>query len=239
MLSITHKQCYKVLNADINSNWEDLRRSYRTLIQKWHPDRFKKEDEKELATNKLKEINMAYTELSNHYRKYGSLPLPSTNNSNRTRTIVPQNKPKNKKPEIKTANKSNDASNPKKYGNRNTKNYFLVAVIMLFILAVALQTINTPVDNPEKFQKNISTPVVNHSINALKKIKEESQTDKEKYFTYRSSIGEVILIQGAPDRMQGDIWYYGESEIHFANGKVIKWIRTSNNPLNARAIPTN
>lgn len=64
--------------------------------------------------------------------------------------------------------------------------------------------------------------------------KENKATDE--FFTYGSTIGEVITIQGAPDKVDGDTWYYGESEVYFYNGAVVNWKRSADSHLKARVI---
>jgi len=54
------------------------------------------------------------------------------------------------------------------------------------------------------------------------------------YFTRGSSISDVIGIQGAPSETDGDIWYYGKSEVHFNEGRVTHWVRHQDSPLNVR-----
>ncbi len=45
---------YKTLNLDINCSQQEIKRAYRKLAMKWHPD---KNDDKDLANEKIKEIN--------------------------------------------------------------------------------------------------------------------------------------------------------------------------------------
>jgi DnaJ-domain-containing protein 1 len=52
---------YKVLGLDIKSSEEEIKKQYRVLSMKWHPDR--NLDNKEFATNKFAEISDAYHNL--------------------------------------------------------------------------------------------------------------------------------------------------------------------------------
>lgn len=51
---------WKVLGVKQNSSDEEVKRAYRNLVKKYHPDRFQDAAAKELANEKLKEINEAY-----------------------------------------------------------------------------------------------------------------------------------------------------------------------------------
>jgi len=68
-----------------------------------------------------------------------------------------------------------------------------------------------------------------------KKHTEEKNKPRD-FFTLGSSIGEVIDVQGKPDRIEGDTWYYGKSEVYFYEGSVINWKRKHGSPLKARII---
>lgn len=51
---------WKVLGVKPNSSDEEVKRAYHGLVKKYHPDRFQDSAAKELANEKLKEINQAY-----------------------------------------------------------------------------------------------------------------------------------------------------------------------------------
>ncbi|VAW58665.1 hypothetical protein MNBD_GAMMA11-2955 [hydrothermal vent metagenome] len=63
---------------------------------------------------------------------------------------------------------------------------------------------------------------------------ESKEEQEQTFFSDGDSISDVIEAQGVPDRTAGDIWYYGESEVHFKRGRVTHWVRTAESPLNAR-----
>ena len=55
---------------------------------------------------------------------------------------------------------------------------------------------------------------------------EKPPEDDEKiktYFTYGDPPGKVYEVQGVPTKIDGDIWYYGKSEVHFSKGRVSFW----------------
>ncbi len=57
------KNPYKVLGVSSDASDEEIKRVYRELARKYHPDRYKENDLAELAGEKMKEINAAYEEI--------------------------------------------------------------------------------------------------------------------------------------------------------------------------------
>lgn len=54
---------YEILGVDRNATEDEIKKAYRKLARKWHPDLNR--DNPELAEKKMTEINVAYTTLSN------------------------------------------------------------------------------------------------------------------------------------------------------------------------------
>jgi hypothetical protein len=231
--SHSYEKCYKLLNINIDCSWEELRKAYRTLVHKWHPDRCVDDKEKALATDKLKDLNTAYKQLSDYYNKHGVLPLfpppvqaakPSPTVNKEDFSQVKATKVSPTKKQIKSKQKS------------NLKSIFIFAVVVIAMAIIypylnsIVMTMSTQFDSAEEAllsKKN----AIKSKTETKKKIKIKT---KAEYFTYGSTLGEVVLIQGPPDKTIGDIWFYGESEIHFEDGLVIEWLRTANNPLKVR-----
>ena len=51
---------YKVLGVNEGATNEEIRAAYLSLVKKYHPDKYTDPDMKQLANEKLKEINEAY-----------------------------------------------------------------------------------------------------------------------------------------------------------------------------------
>lgn len=51
---------YKVLGVSENASQEEIRRAYLELVKKYHPDKYVDNPLKDLANEKLKEVNQAY-----------------------------------------------------------------------------------------------------------------------------------------------------------------------------------
>jgi len=55
------RECYGILGLEPGASWAQVRRSYRLLVRKWHPDRFGHDPTfQKQAEEKLKAINLAY-----------------------------------------------------------------------------------------------------------------------------------------------------------------------------------
>lgn len=68
---------YKILGINKNASPDEIKRAYRELVQKYHPDKFYNKPEYQQMNDKFKEINEAYQVLSDvekkqMYDQYGS-----------------------------------------------------------------------------------------------------------------------------------------------------------------------
>lgn len=65
------KDYYEILGVDSNASIDDIKRAYKKLALKWHPDRWTSgtEEEKKTAEEKFKEIAEAYSVLSDPDKK--------------------------------------------------------------------------------------------------------------------------------------------------------------------------
>ncbi len=58
-----YKDPYKILGVDPTASDDDIKTAYRNLARKYHPDKYSDSDLKDLADEKMKEINSAYEEI--------------------------------------------------------------------------------------------------------------------------------------------------------------------------------
>ena len=63
---------YKVLGVNEGATNEEIRAAYLSLVKKYHPDKYTDPDMKQLANEKLKEINEAYVQLTKNPGKTAS-----------------------------------------------------------------------------------------------------------------------------------------------------------------------
>ncbi len=227
-------ECYQALNIKPGCDWKELRRAYKTSIQKWHPDRFKDStDEKSAAENKIKLINIAYTQIHQYYRKNEALPpveQPSV-----TKQTPPQKKSTQTKPAVQTPIQRR----PNNTAKKATKFPLLTSIIVITISASTYHLLTENTDLSALPPINTYTKSFESFVNDVPAKKEISTQTAAiplttTYFTIGSSISDVISAQGAPTRTDGDVWFYGESEVHFQDGEVTRWIRNNNNPLKAQ-----
>jgi len=200
--------------------------------------------EKEVANEKIKAINIAYNQIHAYYRENNALPsIETTENApqsghpirakndeavsagakpgpERPKTNRPASKPEGRsKPSVESAWRPS-------YGIAIAC-FSLVAFYFIYTNSTE-QHPHTPDDTQAHKSHYSSAPVTDSPVYADqdldadeekisdrkidKKISDRSKHDA--YFTYGDSIGKVITAQGVPDRTDGDVWYYGQSEVH-------------------------
>jgi len=67
---MTLEQAFKTLDLKRGSSVDDIKRTYKDLVNIWHPDRVHDDNPrlKEKATDKIKEINIAYKTLMDYFK---------------------------------------------------------------------------------------------------------------------------------------------------------------------------
>ena len=254
--SYSYEDCYEILRIEYGCSWAEVRKSYKSLIQKWHPDRFSDDlDGKNTATSKIKELNLAYQQLDNYYKEHGALPemeysqyepeLRSSMYAGETEIINEDTK--------QEVNDSCDFSSQP--GKTYLRKRYILATILVIVLAANYTDFTTQSNSfktslrpkqhsdpkPAHGRQNNSRPAPEEPSLFLKDNNNAmyENMDDQSFFFFFSTMGKVINYQGAPDKIDNNIWYYGKSEVHFKDGLVIKWKHDHNHPLRARAIVTN
>ena len=247
---------YKILSCSPGCNWDSLRKAYKRQIQKWHPDKFTDNPQKKkLAEEKITRINNAYQQLSDHYKKYGSLPeiADLTDNpapdSNTTKPAAGRTS----RPE-KPIPKPTTVKIPSKTPIVITLSSLLIALLTIAIFDDSSKPLSpepgsikhnstnnkpgpdTTTTSEQKDSISYFDEVIPTNINHDKKDSEETDTqdEEELFITEGSTISDVITAQGMPDKIENDIWYYGESEIHFQDGVVVNWVRATGFPIKVK-----
>ncbi len=264
----SHAECYRILKVKYDCSWEELRKSYKMQIQKWHPDRFEDGSaEKQAADEKIRYLNTAYHQLADYHRQHGQLPVVEKPAETRTSTVITPDTTAKARPTVNRQNTGASSTTaagrvrPRKEPGK-FRIYLTLAAAVTFSYILLSQ--NPTEDSNQKQTSSNPKVVSEQSEQSSSPDQTEQETDKnptqtdnlqtsvatdnhrsEKtkpkendFFTYGSSIGEVISVQGAPTRIEGDTWYYGDSEVYFYEGEVVKWRRMPGYPLKAQLIIT-
>lgn len=251
---------YQTLHLSPGCSIEELRKSYKILIQKWHPDRFGSDALKQKAADdKIKLLNAAYSALVNFHKKNGYLPRSEAPKP-RPRVAPKSARPASPAPERRTQtapqpNTTTESVSANPLKKRRKASVILSAVMVAVLLYVIDQySVQQPAKDtdagytpPKQENRNEPADDTGQAYDLPRDTPETidenpRETDKkkkhhdEKYFTYGSSIGEVITIQGPPTKVDGNIWYYGESRVYFEAGKVVSWVREPGIPLKAKVV---
>jgi len=72
---------YKVLGVNPGATKEEIKDAYNKMVKKYHPDKYQEKHMKELAEQKMKEINEAYDLLTKHNGSYNNSYSGTNGNS--------------------------------------------------------------------------------------------------------------------------------------------------------------
>ncbi len=225
---------YNTLGIQPGADWKELRDAYKNLVKTWHPDRFQQDaNRKKIAEERTKEINKSYKELAEYYKKHGALPIDNEIPLPR-HNVVTQNKPE---PSRKSATPSKNTASPahaeppvKEKSPRISGMAIMIGLVGAAYIAWNLTATQPPAQAPQREETRLQ---MLNNMDLRNGSEGNSIASKERFFTYGTSLGEVIAIQGVPTRTENDVWYYGKSKIYFSGGSVIRWEENPNYPLNA------
>lgn len=234
-VNFSFKECYEILNIPNNSDWQTIRKKYKTLIQQCHPDRLTENSpEHKQAEDSIRKYNAAYKAIADYYQSNKALPPRSAfQDQFDTQTHTPRKK----RPPVKHSYIKK--SKPK-------KSFYKIAMFAAVFGASLFgfgQFLLKPYSSPDEkalvsgnSYKGTSPAITTSTEKAVELINKKESLAKTpaRFFSKGSSLGEVISIQGEPTQIEGDTWYYGKSKITFNKGVVSDWERDPESPLHAK-----
>lgn len=245
---MTLQDCFTILNIEPGCDWEALRTAYRRQVQKWHPDRYHQDPAQQAeAAERILAVYQAYEQLSDYFQRHGQLPPAEPKPQ-----VEPEPKPEPEPapeppppPEPAAASAATPGpepadifSAPPPVKRSQNKGMWIAIVLILTTTYVIVSNI----DPSPKKEYGIVPPTAGEleavddteEIAAIETPMAMPKPRKLPGFNRGATPGEVFAAQGVPTRTIGDIWYYGQSEVHFDRGVVVRWHNTTGNPLNIR-----
>jgi hypothetical protein len=215
---------YNTLGIQPGANWKELRSAYKNLVKTWHPDRFQQDaNQKKIAEERTKEINKSYKELAEYYKKHGALPIDNETPRPRRDAVAPDKPEPSRKsasPPKNTASPAHAKPPVKEKSPRISRMAIMLGLVGAIYILWNLAATQPPSEVPQREETRLQ--MLNNMD--MRNVPEgDAIASKEKFFTYGTSLGEVIAIQGVPTKTEKDVWYYGNSKIYFSEGSVIRW----------------
>ena len=230
---LSYSECYLTLGATPDTDWESLRSNYRRLIGRWHPDRFSGDAAaKKLAEERSKQITIAYQTLEKYHREHGALPATG-------RAAVPAQEPArsaepmSERPGSEAQVDTPESEEPpvRAFTKRRPLRKRHAAIALLFcVLITAVYFAPLYQDERESDDYGPAASVQEPRVATPVPPPKESLRGSPG-ISIGSTLGEVYAIQGVPTVTEGNTWYYGNSRIRFAKGKVISWNEHPDDPL--------
>ena len=236
-MNLSFKECYRILDISDNCDWLTIRKKYKTLIQQCHPDRLP-ENSPQLkeAEEAIRNYNAAYKKIADYYQANKALPSRlSLQDPSDTQTHTPRKK----RPSVNHAHLRTKTRNKQRKPVKTLLSLGGFSILSLFMFGQYLY--NPASVDKDQLKSNKQQPPTTKTINETKTLaikEKEIISQPTRLFTTGSSLGEVILIQGEPTRIDQNIWYYGKSTVTFTNGVVSDWSRDPETPLNAKQTPS-
>lgn len=225
---------YRQLGIRPGDSWPRLRSAYKSLMRRWHPDRFGQDDPaRRQAEERTKEINRFYQELADFYQQNGKLPLdaaprPTAASDTSTRAVTP--------PASKSTHHTDwtpPTSPGEFHGRIGLRPGLVFTLIVALVASYMLWAPDIFISRPEA----MTAPAGNHATPMAGTGKPEAApgTGEMQSFDFGSTLGQVYSIQGVPTLVEGDIWHYGEARVYFRNGRVTRWVDTEDRRLKVQA----
>lgn len=237
------QRCYELIGLAPGCSWEELQTGYRRQVQKWHPDRYEQDQEQQqLASQRMLELNEAYAVLSEFQRQYGYLPAQPP-----TGEAAPPPETSRATAEAAPRRARSSVRRIRVHKTYAVSPWLLISAILLggyFLFAdlipddlgppsgSVLPTLDDPPPPTRSDKNKLDRDTAAQSAAQSKDA--ENSLEPESTFTYGDLPGWVYEVEGIPTRTSGDLWFYGTSEVLFADGKVVSWYSSPEHPLKVR-----
>lgn len=225
-MSTDYNRCYRVLGVVPGCSWEELRRNYRHLVRRWHPDhRASTGKDDALSDRRIKEITGAYRVLSDYRRRHGVLPGARRQEATIADTNTARQQPKAPPGYVTDAWRGEAGLAP-----APSTPMHLVFLASLGALAVVAYLVTS---GQGASGAHDSSPVAASTAVA----QPAPSASTLPYIGLGSSMTDVYRLHGRPSEEAGETWYYGDAKVQFANQRVIGWERHPSFPLRVDAYP--
>ncbi|MEJ5349294.1 MAG: J domain-containing protein [Desulfosoma sp.] len=237
---------YQLLGLEPGASFEDVKRAYRELAKKWHPDLYADSPEwaRLRAEEKFKDLQEAYHRILNH-------PLP---NGSGDKEVFKERR--------RRAPEKGSPSEPRQQESRRFgffRNFSLDFsgkwIGAVAVLAVAVLWIFWAVGHKNRFQfskigpekpgasvagesresatfdvpsqrkdlrlPSLTIPLQDLDASESGKVSPKAPLDRAETFGLGSTERDVLRVQGSPDRRNAGRWAYGLSEVRFQDGRVV------------------
>ncbi len=203
---------YDTLNLSLDSDLQSCKHAYKKSVKQWHPDKFNNDSSAQrLAEEKLKEINIAYTNITTYYNNYGEMPIFESPLSS-TATD-------NQEFDVSSLYDNLNSEKSKPSNNRRLSKKHFAIFLFFFVLIAIYQILSINYDDEK-------TAVSRNEINKI-----PNTTLSKNFFSNGSTFKDVLKIHGNPEFRISQTWYYGNSWILFKNGIVVDWYQDKKYPL--------
>lgn len=240
---------YRTLGLQPGSTPSEVRRAYRELVKKWHPDRHhsKNYEARALAEKKFREIDEAYKRIAAKRKETprserSADPSPSPGNTQRAQHSQTK------------ARVSPAAWSWSKILSPISKRIKIIWPALLLLITAAYIFIqlssylhdkavitenrapqnndNSLIQKDANPEQSLVTPVPQKPGDLTSpsspaplppQLLQPQPAAPNTFFTLGSATSEVLKAQGSPSRIQGQTWIYGLSEVHFTNGRVSRF----------------
>jgi hypothetical protein len=262
MRTETLEVCYTTLGLTPDAGWNEIKQAYRTLVKRWHPDRFATDtDQQRQALERFHAITHAYTMLRAHQAAADRARPHGRWRCQRARVLswavrgawylgigglIAVGYSTFQPPYRHTAPSAPPAQLP----GRLTQPVSPRAYVTVGSTHEAVRAIQGPPTWATdriweyggsrlyfKAGRVTGWDIWPGSPLQVQLLPVVSINPVPAYFTVGSTKDEVLAVQGTPTRVTERLWEYGVSRVFFTDNRVTRWEMWPGSPLQAHLVP--